>query len=218
MQGASPDDDLSGRRYESAARCDRELPRTVDPPIRRRLHSRPTWLVEQPSTWHGARMRRRPVVGAIAVLVIAVLTSGTVAARSAQQAVCGKLLAPSQGVYFGVMPGWRFEPVTFDDVANPALVGSFTLFTGRRVVFAPWSISWHDGLPFPRKAVRGALETGLCAADPRFHIPRSGLCGGCATTGSIPGSHHVFRGRGRRARPSLPPRQWRGVGALRFHP
>jgi hypothetical protein len=44
-------------------------------------------------------------------------------------------------------------------------------YTGRKVVFAPWSISWHDGLPFPRAAVVALWRRGYVPQIRVFTFP-----------------------------------------------
>jgi hypothetical protein len=112
-------------------------------------------------------MRYRLVTAA----ALAVLTFSSVNANAAQPVACGKLLPPRQGIYFGVMPGWEFSLPTYDDIADPTLVDIFAQYTGREVVFAPWSISWHDGLPFPRAAVIRLWRAGYVPQIRVFTFP-----------------------------------------------
>jgi hypothetical protein len=58
------------------------------------------------------------------------------------------------------MPGWSFEPGTRDDVPDPQAVRSFESYTGRKVAFAPWSVSWHDHLAFPTAGVEQLWQHG----------------------------------------------------------
>lgn len=91
--------------------------------------------------------------GLFAIGLTAVAAYFAVNASAATPAACGKVLPPSQGIYFGVMPGWDFSMPTYDDSVDAASVPNFETLTGRHVVLAHWRMSWHDGLPFPTKAV-----------------------------------------------------------------
>jgi hypothetical protein len=81
-------------------------------------------------------------------------------AAAAPTVACGKLLPPAQRVYFGVMPGWAFQPGTRDDIPDPFAVRQFEAYTGRKVAFAPWSVSWHDHLTFPTPDVEALWRAG----------------------------------------------------------
>lgn len=101
-----------------------------------------------------------------------VVASTTTTRAATPQAACGKLLPPSDGVYFGVMPGWAFSlPTTYDDIVDPSDVSAFEQLTGRKVVFAPWSISWHNGLPFPRADVIALWRKGYVPQIRLFSWP-----------------------------------------------
>ncbi|MFL5982070.1 MAG: hypothetical protein ACJ74D_00085 [Gaiellaceae bacterium] len=105
-------------------------------------------------------------VGA-AVVLAAFVGNG----NAASPASCGKLLPPAQGVYFGVMPGWEFSLPSYDDVADPNVVRTFESYTGRKVAFAPWSISWHERLTFPRAAVIALWRAGYVPQVRVFTFP-----------------------------------------------
>jgi hypothetical protein len=82
------------------------------------------------------------------------------AAHAATPAACGKVLPPSSGVYFGLMPGWNFAATTYDDVVTVSDVTGFRALTSRSVAIAAWSISWHDGLPLPTTDVEALWRAG----------------------------------------------------------
>jgi hypothetical protein len=103
--------------------------------------------------------------------VLAAVSATAHQSRAASQAACGKLLPPAQGVLFGVYAGWAFAPETYDDVANPASVSGFELSTGRKVAFAPWSISWHDPLRFPTADVEAMWRAGYVPQIRLFNWP-----------------------------------------------
>jgi len=103
--------------------------------------------------------------------VLAAVSATAHQGRAAVQAACGKLLPPAQGVYFGVYAGWAFAPATFDDVADPSRVSGFESYTGRRVVFAPWSISWHGRLTFPTADVEAMWRAGYVPQIRLFNWP-----------------------------------------------
>jgi glycosyl hydrolase family 26 len=122
-------------------------------------------------------MTRTRVRRAILIVLVLAVVSASAAASAPRQtspssAACGKFLPPDQGAYFGVMPGWAFSlPTTYDDVADPQVVADFERHTGRKVVFAPWSISWHDGLPFPRADVIALWRKGYVPQIRLFNFP-----------------------------------------------
>jgi hypothetical protein len=105
----------------------------------------------------------------VGVVAFAALSATTHASHAA--AACGKLLPPQHGVYFGVYAGWAFAPVTFDDIADPSMVRGFESYTGRKVVFAPWSISWHDHLKFPTSDVEAMWRAGYVPQIRLFNWP-----------------------------------------------
>lgn len=97
-------------------------------------------------------------------------------------------MPPSEGVYFGVMPGWPFSlPTTYDDVVGAFYVSDFEELTGRKVVFAPWSISWHDGLPFPRKDVIELWRAGYVPHVRIFTFPVQDYAPGAPPPSEYPG-------------------------------
>jgi len=102
------------------------------------------------------------------VLVVAVAAAS---AHAGATAACGKLLPPSQGVYFGAYAGWDFAPGSFDDIPDPAHVRIFETLTGTHVEWAPWSISWHDRLVFPTSDVERIWRAGYVPQLRVFTFP-----------------------------------------------
>lgn len=102
----------------------------------------------------------RRVGWVVAACTLAAVAWTAAAPAAPPQAPCGKLVPPSQGVYFGVMPGWAFEAGTRDDIPDPLAVVAFAAYTGRNVAFAPWSVSWHDHLAFPTQGVEELWRHG----------------------------------------------------------
>ncbi len=105
----------------------------------------------------------------VALVVGAAVAAAT--ARASPPVACGKLLPPSRGVYFGAYAGWDFASGSFDDVPDPANVGRFESLTGTHVVWAPWSISWHDRLVFPTSDVERIWRAGYVPQLRVFTFP-----------------------------------------------
>ena len=115
----------------------------------------------------------------------AVVAAG--AANAVTPARCGKLLPPASGIYFGVYPGWDFVPGSFDDFPNPVDVKHFEVLTGRRVAWAPWSISWHDRLEFPAAGVHDIWRTGYVPQIRLFTFPTQDYAPGALPENAYPG-------------------------------
>ena len=107
---------------------------------------------------------------AAAVASVVACAGSAQAGRAASTATCGKLLAPAEGAYFGAKPGWRIEPYAFDDIVDSTVIDAFEA-AGRRMAFATFSTSWHDGLPFPARSVRELWRHGQMPIVRIFSFP-----------------------------------------------
>jgi hypothetical protein len=107
----------------------------------------------------------------VAALVAAAAGLSATTSAGAQAVACGKVLPPSSGVYFGLMPGWAFAPTTYDDDVAVSDLTAFQTLTGRGVAIAAWSISWHDGLRFPRRDVEALWRAGYVPQIRLFNWP-----------------------------------------------
>jgi hypothetical protein len=116
-------------------------------------------------------LRIRVLRWSLAAFVVLVGAVASASARAGSTAACGKLLPPSQGVYFGAYAGWDFAPVSFDDIPDPAHVRDFESITGTQVSWAPWSISWHDRLVFPTSDVERFWRAGYVPQLRVFTFP-----------------------------------------------
>jgi hypothetical protein len=127
--------------------------------------------------------------GLIASVVFAAAAMAAAATTHAgpPAAACGKLLPPSQGIYFGAYAGWDFAPVSFDDIPDPAHEFDFEKLTGTHVSWAPWSISWHDRLVFPASDVERIWRAGFVPQLRVFTFPTQDYAPGALPQSAYPG-------------------------------
>ena len=89
---------------------------------------------------------------------VSTASEGRVAAGSA---TCGKLLAPSSGIYFGANPDFVSGPYELEgDTVTRAKFEDFVRLAGRRPVVAGFVQHWFEGLQFPRDKVLTVWRAG----------------------------------------------------------
>jgi hypothetical protein len=98
----------------------------------------------------------------LAVLVLAPLAlAATATSAVPAPATCGKLLAPSSGIYFGANPDFVSPPQELEgDTVTRAAFEDFATLAGRRPVIAGFVQHWFEGLEFPRDKVMTVWRAG----------------------------------------------------------
>ena len=110
-------------------------------------------------------MRRAWVAAAsLALLGLVPAAAYTSTERAVATAGCGKLLAPSSGMYFGAFPDFYYyppnEPVYEEDYVRAWKVNDFERLVGRRIVWANFTQHWFKGLDFPRENILTLWRNG----------------------------------------------------------
>lgn len=98
-------------------------------------------------------MRVGVVLSVILLAASAAVTTSVRASTPATVATCGKWLPPDQGMAFGAEPAWSNTFLESDSMPDGGRIDAFAA-AGRRLSFATFSTSWHNGLPFPGGSVR----------------------------------------------------------------
>jgi hypothetical protein len=93
--------------------------------------------------------------GAVALVALLAGVSAGAGGGHVAAASCGKLLPPSQGMYFGAAPGYAGE-----DAYQPGLADGFDQLAGLKAAWTMVGQWWSDALPFPTKTVESIWEDG----------------------------------------------------------
>jgi glycosyl hydrolase family 26 len=91
----------------------------------------------------------------------AALALSPAAHPASKSATCGKLLAPSSGIYLGADPDFVSAPHELEgDTVRKEAVDDFARLAGRRPVVAAFVQHWFEGLAFPRDKVMTVWRAG----------------------------------------------------------
>ena len=111
---------------------------------------------------------------------------------------------PSACIYFGAKPGWRIDRQAFDDIIDTTLIDEFES-TGRRMEFATFSVSWHDGLPRGEGArtlePRGDADSARVLVPDAGFFPDAVLAGADTHSSIVAGAHDDELRKWARSRP-----------------
>ena len=98
---------------------------------------------------------------AVALLAAGVLAcSQAIGARPEAAAVCGKLLRPTSGAYFGAFTDFNTPREFSEDHVNVARIDRFQQLAGRDVAWVYFAQHWYKGLGFPRAKVFAIWRNG----------------------------------------------------------
>jgi hypothetical protein len=98
------------------------------------------------------------VVGPIACL-LTVVAASTAGPANAAPATCGKLLAPTNGLYLGGAPDFVSNPRRLEgDTVTKAAIDVFQADVGHSTVWSEMAQHWFLGLGFPADKVRTAWQ------------------------------------------------------------
>jgi hypothetical protein len=108
-------------------------------------------------------MQIRPLALAFAIVGIgAALVAGTATTgAAAPAAACGKLLPPTNGIYFGGAPDFVSDPKRLEgDTVTSAAIRQFDGDAGRTTIWSEFTQHWFEGLDFPRDKVMTVWRAG----------------------------------------------------------
>jgi hypothetical protein len=97
---------------------------------------------------------------ALALLAAAAFAAAQPGGAQAPQAVCGKLLQPARGAYFGAFTDFNTPREFSEDHVSVAKIDAFTRLAGRAPVWVYLAQHWHKGLQFPREKVLAIWRHG----------------------------------------------------------
>ena len=99
--------------------------------------------------------------GALALLAAGVLAcSQAIGAQPEAAAVCGKLLRPTSGAYFGAFTDFNTPREFSEDHVSVAKIDRFEQLAGRDVAWVYLAQHWYKGLGFPRAKVLAIWRNG----------------------------------------------------------
>ena len=99
-------------------------------------------------------------LAALALLAAAAFAAAQPGGAQAPQDVCGKLLAPARGAYFGAFTDFNTPREFSEDHVSVAKIDAFTRLAGRAPVWVYLAQHWHKGLQFPREKVLTIWRNG----------------------------------------------------------
>jgi hypothetical protein len=101
------------------------------------------------------------VAGAILCAGLSLFAATVRSAAAVPNATCGKLLAPSRGMYLGSAPDFVSDPRRLEgDTVTTAAIQQFEQEAGRSTIWAEFAQHWFEGLTFPRDKVMTAWRAG----------------------------------------------------------
>jgi hypothetical protein len=101
------------------------------------------------------------VIVGVFIVALAALAAATWSPAALPQAACGKLLAPTSGIYFGANAYFSEQPNQLEgDTVSAAAINDFAAAAGRRPVIASFVQHWFKGLGFPKTKIMTIWRTG----------------------------------------------------------